>query len=98
MGIFVTHKIAGPIFKMKQLLGQVGAGKLNFKGGLRKGDELVHFFEAFQHMVEQLRDRQMDEIKALDAAMAEAQAQGASEEALAKIKTLREDMQRAHDA
>jgi nitrogen fixation/metabolism regulation signal transduction histidine kinase len=98
MGIFVTHKVAGPIYKMKLLFGQVGAGKLNFKGGLRKGDELVHFFEAFQRMVEQLRERRRSEIEALDAAIAEAKAQGASDEALAKVRALREEMQRAHDA
>jgi len=98
MGIFVTHKIAGPIYKMKLLLGQVGAGKLNFRGGLRKGDELQSFFDSFQGMVEKLKARQTEEIARLDAAIAEAKAQGASDAALEKMKALREDMQRAADA
>lgn len=98
MGIFVTHKIAGPIYKMKQLLGQVGAGKLNFRGGLRKGDELVHFFEAFQKMVEQLKARQSKEVEMLEAALAEAKAKGASDDAVAKLRTLLEDMKRAAEA
>lgn len=98
MGIYVTHKIAGPVYKMKLLLGQVGQGKLNVKSGLRKGDELQHFFEAFQKMVEQLKARHADDLAALDAAISEAKAQGASDEALAKVRALRDEMQRAHDA
>ena len=39
LGIYFTHKVAGPIYKMKLLLKQVGEGKLTFHGKLRKGDE-----------------------------------------------------------
>jgi nitrogen fixation/metabolism regulation signal transduction histidine kinase len=95
LGIYVTHKIAGPIYKMKQLLGQVGTGKLNFRGGLRKGDELQHFFEAFQKMVDQLKARQANEVEQLDAALTEAKAKGASDEAVAKLRTLHDEMKRA---
>lgn len=97
LGILVTHKVAGPIYKMKLLLGQVGAGKLNFRGGLRKGDELQHFFQAFQAMVEKLKARQADEVGKLDAALAEARAKGAGDEALAKVDALREEMKKALD-
>ena len=95
LGIFVTHKIAGPIFKMKGLLGRVGAGQLNFRGGLRKGDELIHFFLAFQSMVDKLKARQQEEVSKIDAAIAEARAKGASDEALAKLTALEDDMKRA---
>jgi nitrogen fixation/metabolism regulation signal transduction histidine kinase len=95
MGIFVTHKIAGPIYKMKQLLGQVADGKLNFRGGLRKGDELVHFFLAFQAMVDKLKHRQQVEVSTIEAAIAEAKAKGASDDALAKLNALQQDMKRA---
>lgn len=98
MGIFVTHKIAGPIYKMKLLLGQVGAGKLNFRGGLRKGDELQDFFDAFQVMVDKLKARQTGEIERLDAALAAAKADGVSDASLEKLRALREAMQRAADA
>jgi geranylgeranyl reductase len=54
-GIVFTHKVAGPIFKMKRLLRQVGAGKLVLRERLRKGDELQHFFEVFEEMVAELR-------------------------------------------
>ncbi|HSC87669.1 MAG TPA: HAMP domain-containing protein [Polyangiaceae bacterium] len=54
-GIVVTHRVAGPIYKMKRHLGDVAAGDLSVPRGLRKGDELVEFFAAFCHMVESLR-------------------------------------------
>lgn len=66
LGIVFTHKVAGPVFKMKRLLGDVGAGKLVLRERLRKGDELQDFFESFEKMVEELRRRQSAEIARVD--------------------------------
>jgi len=66
VGIVFTHKVAGPLFKMKRLLREVGAGKLVLRERLRKGDELQHFFEAFEGMVTELRKRQEAEIARVD--------------------------------
>jgi nitrogen fixation/metabolism regulation signal transduction histidine kinase len=66
LGIVFTHKVAGPIYKMKRLLREVGAGKLVVRERLRKGDELQHFFEVFEQMVEELRKRQEGEIAKVD--------------------------------
>ena len=66
VGIVFTHKVAGPIFKMKRLLREVGAGKLVVRERLRKGDELQHFFEVFEKMVTELRRRQEAEIAKVD--------------------------------
>jgi hypothetical protein len=68
-GILVTHKVAGPIFKMKRQINAVGEGRLAVPGKLRKGDELVHFFETFETMVRNLRRRQEVEIEKLDRAI-----------------------------
>lgn len=68
-GIVVTHKVAGPIYKMKRHLRDVAEGHLAVPGALRKGDELVDFFETFRQMVQSLRDRQEHEIALLDAAI-----------------------------
>jgi len=65
-GIVFTHKVAGPIFKIKRLLREVGSGKLIVREKLRKGDELQHFFEAFELMVADLRSRQEREISRVD--------------------------------
>jgi methyl-accepting chemotaxis protein len=92
LGIYFTHKVAGPIYKMKMLLRQVGEGKLVFKGKLRKGDELQDFFEAFSVMVEKLRERQMREVEQLSAALELARGAGASNESLDRIGKVRDTM------
>jgi nitrogen fixation/metabolism regulation signal transduction histidine kinase len=92
LGIYFTHKVVGPIYKMKMLLRQVGDGKLNFQGRLRKGDELQDFFEVFNTMVERLKQRQAAEVEELDAAMAEAKASGASDASIARIAQVRDEM------
>lgn len=92
LGIFFTHKVVGPIHMMKNLLRQVGDGKLNFNRKPRKGDELQDFFEVFQAMVNQLKARQAEEVKVLEQAMEEARASGASEAAIEKIKRVRDQM------
>jgi methyl-accepting chemotaxis protein len=94
LGIWFTHKVAGPVYKMKRLLRQVGEGKLHVESRLRKGDELQDFFESFASMVDSLRARQAGEVEQLDGALAHAKSTGASEEALAKIVRVRDDMQR----
>ncbi len=95
VGIYITHKVAGPIHKMKLLLGQVAQGKVNFpRRGLRKGDELQHFFDEFLKMADDLKARQQKEVELLEAGIASAKAGGATDEALAKIVALRDDMKR----
>lgn len=68
-GILVTHKVAGPIYKMKRQIADVGEGRLKIPGKLRKGDELVDFFETFESMVINLRQRQEEEIEKLERAI-----------------------------
>jgi nitrogen fixation/metabolism regulation signal transduction histidine kinase len=100
-GIVFTHKIAGPIFKMKRLLRQIGEGKLVLREKLRKGDELQHFFESFEKMVEALREHQKGEIAKVDKILekldhAPTSQRGAKEfddDGLAMLKKLRSDMQ-----
>ncbi|NUP10088.1 MAG: HAMP domain-containing protein [Polyangiaceae bacterium] len=93
-GIVFTHKIAGPIFKMKRLFRQVGEGKLVLREKLRKGDELQHFFEAFEGMVDHLREKQQREIDDLDGAIKALEREGLGESAaVERLKTLRGEME-----
>ncbi|MFO0762437.1 MAG: HAMP domain-containing protein [Byssovorax sp.] len=100
-GIVFTHKVAGPIHKMKRLIRQVGEGKLVVREKLRKGDELQHFFEAFEHMVEDLRRRQRAEIAKVDTILerldeAPVSQQGMKElgpDGITLLRTLRAEMQ-----
>lgn len=92
-GIVITHKIAGPIFKMKRQIRELGEGSMKLPGKLRKGDELVEFFDTFEQTVVALRARQSHEIKLLDEAIASLEAGGASASSLKPLRALREDMQ-----
>jgi len=91
-GIRFTHKVVGPIHKMKGLLRDVGDGQLNVDVKLRQGDDLREFFEVFVCMVQRLRERQASEVAALEQAMRYAALNGASEQALSEIAKLHDQM------
>jgi nitrogen fixation/metabolism regulation signal transduction histidine kinase len=96
-GILVTHKLVGPAYKMRMLLGEVAAGKLRIAGRLRKGDELQELFEAFSQMIDALREEQSREICELDEAIAKARSAGVAEDALRHVVEVRDRMQAALD-
>lgn len=96
-GIIVTHRVAGPIFKMKSNLKAVARGRLAVPTPLRKGDELVDFFEAYRSMVIALRERQEGEIAKLDQAIA-ALAPRAEPGELEPLNALKREMQSAIDS
>lgn len=92
-GIVITHRIVGPAYKLKLLLGDVERGRLNVRGGLRKGDELQDVGEAFQKMVQALRDRQEAEIAELEEILEKAG--DADGEVVERITALRDQMRAA---
>ena len=69
-GIVMTHKIAGPLFKMKRYLGEIEEGRLDRLAGLRKGDQLQEFFTALDHMQTALRGRAEADLALLDQVIA----------------------------
>jgi methyl-accepting chemotaxis protein len=96
-GIVVTHKVAGPIFKMKRLLSHVGDGHLRIRERLRKGDELHHFFSTFERMVDSLRQRQQEEINKLDEAIRSLEKTVPADQ-LSLLHSLRRQMQKELDS
>jgi len=97
-GIVVTHKVVGPAYKLRRLLGDVADGHYRIEGRLRKGDELQNVFEAYERMVVALRDRQKEEILQLDAALEKASRAGVPDNALADIVEVRDRMQASLEA
>jgi nitrogen fixation/metabolism regulation signal transduction histidine kinase len=90
-GIVMTHRIAGPVYRMKRLLGHVGDGHLLLHEKLRKHDELQHFYDAFEAMVQSLRRRQEVEISELDRALRGLESKVA-EDKLGELRVLRQKM------
>jgi nitrogen fixation/metabolism regulation signal transduction histidine kinase len=90
LGIYFTHKVAGPIYKMKGLLAKVGKGNLHVEARLRKGDELQDFFDAFTQMVAGLRAIEKRQLADVDKAI-----EAAERSATDEVKT---SLARVHDA
>jgi methyl-accepting chemotaxis protein len=64
VSVFISHSIAGPVFRFEKSLQAVAAGDLTLKIGLRKGDEFKHLADTMNEMITSLRtnltsDRQL---------------------------------------
>ncbi|MBI3009169.1 MAG: HAMP domain-containing protein [Candidatus Omnitrophica bacterium] len=59
LGIFMSHKIIGPIMRMEKLLEEVGDGNFNINIKLRRGDELISLANAMNRMVDKLKSKQI---------------------------------------
>src|SRR5262249_4796584 len=74
-GLKTTHKVAGPLFKVTLYLTKMKEGRLDKVYNLRKGDQLVAFYEHFKAAhggVVQLEKDDIARIKALIASAEEA--------------------------
>lgn len=97
VGIFITHRVVGPAYKMKLLFQHVTDGHLSLKGRLRKGDELQDVFLVYEKMIETLRERQREEIGLLASGIESARAAGATDDQVRDLVALKERMERALD-
>jgi nitrogen fixation/metabolism regulation signal transduction histidine kinase len=95
-GVVVTHKVAGPVFKMKRLLGELAKGHFRVVARLRKGDELQHFFDAFNDATDQLRRRQEEQIEQLDSVVQLLRNEGTADSG--QIVQAREGLQALRDS
>jgi HAMP domain-containing protein len=89
LGIFITHRIVGPVVRLKRLCRQVGTSRLNVKVESRKGDELTDLFNTFGQMTYSLKVLQAGRLATLDATIERAGAEGASPELLEGLRALR---------
>ncbi len=60
-GIFMTHRVAGPIYIISRYLRQIGEGEVPRPRPLRRGDDLQEFFETFSAMLAKLQVRHLEE-------------------------------------
>lgn len=56
-GIVLTHKVAGPVYKMRRIFRSINSENLIFTEKLRKGDELREAFDDFEDMLRRLREQ-----------------------------------------
>ena len=69
--LLMTHKVAGPLYKVSRYFDEMAGGKIGPVWGLRKGDMLQDFFGAFREMHDATRTRLGDDATAM-ARLAEA--------------------------
>ena len=65
--IFITHKIAGPVYRLKQKLEQMAVWNLNTTLKLRTGDDLQDLAECVNLLSEELKDFVNDMQSSFDA-------------------------------
>jgi hypothetical protein len=95
VGIVVTHKVVGPIYRMKMLVGKIDGDHLLLQGQLRKGDELQDLFEEVQRMLDRLRDHQQSEVSTLGGLLTKIKGSAGDadrEQALAELEKFRARM------
>jgi hypothetical protein len=95
-GIWMTHKIAGPLHNIGSAFARVRDDKLPADmGNLRKGDELQAFHAGFREMYDAIRARVIKDTEVLDKAIAVIERQperpNESEKALEELRALRAD-------
>src|SRR4051812_39268187 len=95
VGILITHKVVGPLYKISSLFTRVRDNRLgSAPPSLRKGDELQDFYSSFREMHQSVRDRVVDDVRVLGETIAaiEASTEGrtpAVQRALDELRTLR---------
>jgi hypothetical protein len=92
VGILITHKVAGPLFKISSFFARIRDNRMGpLPSGLRKGDELQEFYASFLDMHQALRQRTEDEARVLAEVIAALEAGGApaAQKALEDLRELR---------
>ncbi len=95
-GIKMTHKVAGPLFKVSLYLAKMQQGRLDKVWNLRKGDQLIEFYEHFKTAHGGLVNMEKADIAKIEAVIAAAEQAGAGEHAT--IVELREILARKEKA
>lgn len=66
--VIMTHKVAGPLFKVSMYFDRMAGGKIGNVYGLRKGDMLQDFFGNFKEMHEAVRTRMQADVITMESA------------------------------
>lgn len=55
IGIYLSHKIAGPIYRIERFLGDMAGGNISQRISLRRGDELVSIADKINVLIDSLK-------------------------------------------
>jgi hypothetical protein len=85
-GIVMTHRLAGPLYKINRHMLDIADGRLYKLWGLRKGDQLQEFFGTFERMHTALRTRVEEDMKLLNQVIAAIQRGGDLSDQVPKLR------------
>lgn len=68
--IFMSHKIAGPIYKLKSYLAEVREGGANYPLSFRKGDNFSDLAKDVNSTITYLREKREEELEYLEEVIA----------------------------
>jgi hypothetical protein len=88
-GVFLTHRVAGPVYVMSGYMSALARGRFPKMRPLRKRDELKDFFDRFQGAVEMLKKREADEVALLKDALEKLSPLAQAADARAAVEALR---------
>ena len=66
--LIMTHKVAGPLYKISSYFDRMSDGRLGNVSALRKGDMLQDFFGNFREMHEAVRTRMQSDVITMESA------------------------------
>mgnify|MGYP001618780231 CR=1 FL=1 len=66
VGIYTSHRIAGPLFRLTKFINLVGLENELQTVQIRKKDQLKEMASAFNHMVHSLRDKMYQDLRLID--------------------------------
>lgn len=66
IGIYLSHKIAGPILRMERFMDDMGSGNMSSRLILRKGDELMELAEGINRLSESMKTTIINETTGID--------------------------------
>ena len=101
VGILLTHKVAGPLYKISSFFGRIRDNRLGpAPAKLRKGDELQNFYLSFRDMHQAVRGRVEDDVRVLDEALTaiEATPEGRAQSLQHALDELRQLRKRKEDS
>jgi nitrogen fixation/metabolism regulation signal transduction histidine kinase len=89
LSLFMSHRIAGPIYKLRRNFGELSKGGFDRKLYFRKKDYFPELADDFNQMVRNIREREIreNEILATAASRIESAMKSASESAKSELET-----------
>ena len=90
--LFVSHKIAGPMFRFQKELKSIGDGDLSRKVTNRKKDQITEISDSLNAMIESLNKKVLDIKTEVETILQTAGSQNTPEELIEKLNHLNEQI------